>query len=329
MTDKLKIVFMGTPHFAALHLERLLENEDYDIKAVYTQPDKAKGRSKKLIPTPVKEVALKKGFPVIQVSNLKDAYEISVLKDFNADVFCIVAYGLILNKEVLAIPKYGAINIHASILPKYRGASPVQYTLLNGEDKGGVTSFLLDDGIDTGPVLMQREVSISIYDNYNSLLEKLSVAGRDCLVATLNKIQDSNLQFKGTLQKNLDLPYTKKIKKEMAYLDFSKSAYILHNKIRALSSWPVCCLDINIGGKYKTIKIYKTSFINKCDGCISRKPGEVGFNNKKELHIKTGKGCLLLKDVQVMGKKVISIDSFLNGYKVDVGTFVISQKDEA
>ncbi len=328
MQEKLKIIFMGTPDFAALHLEKLIEaDEFYDIKAVYTQPDKAKGRSKKTLPTPVKEVALQRGLPVIQVANFKDAHTISILKEFNADIFCIVAYGLILNTEVLSIPKYGAINIHASILPKYRGASPIQYTLLNGDEQGGVTSFLLDNGIDTGPVLMKREVMVSIDDNFDSLSEKLLVVVRDCLIDTLDKVRKSNLQFRGTVQAEYDLPYTKKIKKDMAYLDFSKSAFMLHNQIRALSRWPVCCLDINAGGHYKTIKVYRTSFLDQCDCCEGRKSGEIGFSNKKELHIRTGRGCLLLKHIQILGKKRVSIDSFLNGYRVDIGTFVISKKD--
>lgn len=312
----LKAVFMGTPGFAAAHLDALLHHPDLvAIKSVYTQPDRPKGRSRILSPSEVKEVALAYQLPIVQVENFKTEESLNELKAFAPDILIVVAYGIILPASVLSIPSYGAINIHASLLPRYRGASPIQYALLNGDSLTGVTCFLLDSGVDTGQILLQKEIKITAQDNYDSLSIKLSSLGKDCLIETLTRIQESRMSFKGFPQDKKIGSYAKKITKEMAELNFEKSAQELHNQIRALNAWPICHFKAQADKLDEMeIKIHKTETVVPCTLCESRKPGELHYLPHHHLHIRASDGCLNILELQIPGKKKMTIQEFLNGH---------------
>lgn len=324
-TSKLKIVFMGTPDFAAYHLAELLKcPHHFDIKAVYTNPDKPKGRSKKPVPSSVKEFASDHPLEIIQVKNFRSPESLKQLASFHPDIIVVVAYGLILTQEVLNIPSYGAINIHASLLPSYRGPSPVHFALLNGETRTGVTSFVLDKGIDTGSILLQKETDIDSHDDFSSLSQKLMHLGAKCLIETLWRIKESRFAFKGSPQLSNPAQYAGKISKDSAILDFSRPSDILANQIRALNSWPVCSVSLPVKNKITGMKIYKANPLLKCPDCKSRKTGEINIIQNKAFHIKCKKGCLNLSEVQLQGKKRMVIADFLNGHKINSGILLKS-----
>ena len=319
MKTPLKIVFMGTPHLAAVHLESLLQApENFHLKAVYTRPDKPKGRSSEPAPSEVKVLAQIHGRKVIQVPDFKSETAVAELASYEPDVIVVVAFGMILPETVLKIPKYGAINIHTSLLPKYRGASPIQQALLHGEAMTGVTSFLLDPGIDTGNILLQKEVGVDLKDDYFSLSEKLANIGVDCLKETLFRISESEMTFRGHPQDhNQPSDYAKKITKEMAKLDFSKPALTLHNQVRALDSWPVCSIEALVDGTQGHVKIHKTLPVTPCPVCQSKKPGEASVVGKNQLHLRCADGCLSVLELQLQGKKRTETAAFLNGHRID------------
>lgn len=314
--NPLKAVFMGTPGFAATHLEALLQHQDLvSVKAVYTQPDRPRGRSRVPSPSEVKEVAQAYQLPVVQVENFRTEESLAELNSFSPDILIVVAYGMILPPMVLSIPSYGAINIHASLLPKYRGASPIQYALLNGDSLTGVTSFLLDPGVDTGHILLQKETRITFQDNYDSLSIKLATLGKECLMETLTRIQESHLAFKGFPQDTKIGSYAKKITKEMANLNFKRTACELHNQIRALHAWPICHFKAQADKEAEMeIKIHKTETVVPCTLCESKNPGELHYLPHHHLHIRTADGCLNILELQIPGKKKMTIQEFLNGH---------------
>lgn len=318
MSNKSKIVFMGTPQFAADHLHAIIDKSDlFEIKAVYTRPDKPKGRSQNLVFSEVKELALKHNLPVIQVQNFKNESDVNYLENLKPDIIVIVAFGMILPQKILSIPAYGAINIHASILPKYRGASPIQYALLNGDSVTGVTSFLLDAGIDTGNILLQKEIPITLTDDYESLINKLSVIGIECLMQTLDKIIISHFAYRGNSQCSTNLSSVPKIKKEQSCINIFDPAIKIHNQIRALNYWPVCSFKAIVSKVETDLKIYKSIPIEVCSLCKNSSPGDVSIFNNKSLHIKTGSGCVDVLEVQIQGKKRMPINVFLNGQKIE------------
>ena len=312
----LKAVFMGTPGFAATHLEALLHHPDLvTIKAVYTQPDRPKGRSRILSPSEVKEVGLAYQLPVVQVESFDSEASLAELESLSPDILLVVAYGMILPASVLGIPSYGAINIHASLLPKYRGASPIQYTLLHGDALTGVTCFLLDPGVDTGHILLQKELKVSSQDNYDSLSLKLASLGKECLIETLTRIQESRLGFKGFPQDKQIGSYARKITKEMADLNFEKSAQELHNQIRALHAWPICHFKAQADKlDQMEIKLHKTETVVPCTLCENKSPGALSYLPHHHLHIRTADGCLNVLELQIPGKKKMTIQEFLNGH---------------
>ncbi|EKD27804.1 MAG: hypothetical protein ACD_79C00567G0001 [uncultured bacterium] len=320
MTDKINIVFMGTPEFAAKHLEEILKFPDsYNIIAVLTQPDKPQGRSKKLMPSPVKKVALDNKIEVLQPITFKTPEIIKTLKSLKADVFITVAYGFILPNSVLEIPAYGSINIHASLLPKYRGAAPIQYTLLNGDDMSGVTCFLLDSGIDTGPILLQKECKVSISDDFFSLSDKLCTLGCECLIEALCRIKGTDFQFKGFPQQPSSEEPTKKITKDFGFVDFHNQTKYLHNKIRAFCNWPVCHIDIPLNNTKLAVKLLKSEPIEPCNLCKNKSPGEISIFGNRKMHIRTLNGCISILELQLEGKKQMKVDSFLNGHSIPSG----------
>jgi len=316
----MNLVFMGSPDFALRHLDALLAfPKEFCVSAVYTQPDKPQKRSCKPSPTPVKTLALQRTLPVIQAENFKAEGTRSALQSLFPDILIVVAYGMILPPAVLAIPKYGAINMHASLLPKYRGASPIHQTLLNGDSETGVTSIFLDSGVDTGNILMQKKVSVSLQDDYASLLETLSRVGPECLLETLRHLRSTNFKFRGTIQPKDSHSYARKITKDMAFLDFSKSAFTLHNQIRALNHWPVCHITLPLNGKSTLLKIFKSEPIPDCVLCGQASAGVLSLCTRDQMHLKTAQGCLRILEVQLEGKKRMPITAFLNGFTLHVG----------
>lgn len=313
----LKIVFMGTPEFAAAHLEHVLRYTDaFDVRGVYTQPDRPRGRSRKPSPTPVKQLASERGIPVIETNTLKTEASVRELEAFQPDCLAIVAFGLILTPEVLAVPRYGAVNLHASLLPRHRGPSPIHQTLLEGDTLTGVTTFFLDRGVDTGPILFQKETPVHLDDDFDSLNERLCRLGCLCLVETLNRIRESGMQFRGLPQKEQGATRTHKIRKEHALLDFSKSSEALHNQVRALNRWPGCRLVLEAEKEKMRLRLFRTRPVDPCDDCPDTRPGSIGFPDRKTCHIRTGRGCLELLEIQPEGKKRMSAVAFLNGHRI-------------
>lgn len=303
----MKIVFMGTPDYAAVTLEKLIES-DHEIAGVFAQPDKPVGRKQILTPPPVKVTAEKYGIPVYQPNTLRDGEALSILKGINPDIIVVVAYGKILPEEILNLPKYGCINGHASLLPKYRGASPIQWCIVCGEEKTGVTVMQMDAGMDTGDILTQKEVEIGETETAEELFDRLSVISADLMLRTLDNIEN----ITPIKQNEADATYAPIIKKEMALLDFSKSAKELHNAVRGYYSWPVAFFFL----KGKRIKVIKAEIGNE----TTQSSGTV-VGNSDCLEIACGDGkTFKLLIVQPEGKAQMTAKQMLNGSKIEKGT---------
>lgn len=327
----MKVIFFGTPQFAVPTLEQLLNHSDFEVLAVVTQPDKVRGRGKKITPSPVKSVAVSHDLPVWQPQRIKkDEATLNQLKEIGADVFVVIAYGQILSQEILDIPKIACINVHGSILPEYRGAAPIQWSLHNGEQETGITTMLMDAGMDTGAMLLKATTPIGLLDNSQDLAERLASMGADLLVKTLIKLQKEEIQ--PTPQDNSQATYAPLIKKEDYSLDWSKSAIELHNKIRGF--YPNCVATF----RNQPIKITATApldseYLNQSSQLfqeiqsklpdlsnLSGKPGEVVSIVKGiGAIVQTGNGLLLLREVQLAGKRPQSGWDFVNGTRLTVG----------
>ena len=305
----MKIVFMGTPDFAVLALRKLHE-AGHEILLVVTQPDKPKGRSKLYLPSPVKEEAMRLGIEVFQPDRIKKEENIEVLKKYPADVFVVAAFGQILSKEILEMPRYGCINIHASLLPMYRGAAPIQWAILNGEKKSGVTIMQMDEGLDTGDMLLSGEVAIEDTDTADSLHDKLSELGADLIVDALSKLEKGEIT--AVPQPEGPLFYAKMIKKEDGALDFNESAESLALKVRAFWSWPATFALLNDN----FVKVCSAYYVDDESGM---NPGDVCRVEKDAIYVQTGKGQLVITNIQIQGKKAMPVKDFLLGKKILVG----------
>lgn len=305
----MKIVFMGTPEFAAGALKKLAE-AGHEITLVVTQPDKPKGRSKLYVPSPVKEEALKLGIEVFQPDRIKKPENVEILRKYPADVFVVAAFGQILSKEILDMPKFGCINIHASLLPKYRGAAPIQWSIINGEEKTGVTIMQMDEGLDTGDMLLVGETVIEDTDTADSLHDKLMVQGAELIVEALEKLEAGEL--KATKQPEEPLFYASMIKKEDGELDFTEEAEVIGRKIRAFYPWPGSFTFLN-GGliKVSEAKVHSEN--------SNMEPGGVCDVNKNSIMVQTGKGILEILRIQPQGKKEMSVHDYLLGKKINIG----------
>ncbi len=307
----MKIVFMGTPEFASGALEALIE-AGHEITAVVTQEDKARGRSKELLPPPVKVTALEHQIPVLQPRRVRTPESIAELKKYPADVYVVAAYGQILPREILEIPPYGCLNIHASLLPKYRGASPIQHVIIDGEEKTGITIMQMDAGLDTGDMLYKKELPILPEDNYETLHDKLKVLGGEAIVEALP------LLMKGALmpekQVDEDSCYAPIISKAMGEIDFSKTAVEVDRKVRGMTPWPSAYTFY----QGKQMKVWKTEPVcleESFDGAI----GTIVKVEKDAIYVNTGKGQLKIKELQLEGKKRMTTRDFLLGVKMQVG----------
>ena len=302
----MKIIFMGTPDFAVPTFKKIIES-GYCILGVFTQPDKPVGRNQsKLIFSPVKSYAVKNNIEVYQPNTLKNEEVIDTIKKLKPDIIVVVAYGKILLKEILDIPKYGCINVHGSLLPKYRGAAPIQWSIINGEKTTGVTTMFMDEGLDTGDILLKKEVEILEDDTSESLFKKMSFIGADLLVETIKLLEKGVLNR--TKQDEVLASHTRIIKKIDGKIDWHKPSREIYNLIRGMNPWPVAYTYIK---QSKLLKIYKA----KMSDMPSDIPGKV--LNVVPLVIGCGEGTSIeLLEVQLEGKKRIKSEEFIRGYRI-------------
>jgi methionyl-tRNA formyltransferase len=327
----MKIVFFGTPQFAVPTLEKLLYHPSFQVLGVVTQPDKRRERGNKLTPSPVKILANAHNLPVWQPERVKkDGETLNQLQLLNADAFVVVAYGQILSKKILNMPKFGCINVHGSILPQYRGAAPIQWCIYNGEKETGITTMLMDVGMDTGNMLLKANIPISLLDNAQILADKLAVIGADLLVETLLKWERQEIT--SIPQDNSLATYASLIQKEDYNLDWSKSAIELHNQIRGF--YPNCVTTFrNQPVKITATVPLETDYIQELPeqlqdkvynlpdlSTVSGQPGEV-VNIAKGVGaiVQTGEGLLWLREVHPIGKKLQSGWDFVNGTRLTIG----------
>lgn len=306
----MKIVFMGTPDFAAGALKALIE-AGHEITAVVTQPDRPKGRSKEPVPSPVKLCAQKHDIAVLQPKRIKTAEAIEELKSYEADVYIVAAFGQILTQEILDIPYYGCLNIHASLLPKYRGASPIQHAIIDGEEKTGVTIMQMDAGIDTGDMLYKKEVPIESRDNYETLHDKLTVLGAEAVVEALWLLVQGKLKPKK--QKEELSCYAPLIGKAMGEIDFSRDALTIDRMIRGMTPWP----SAYTGYRGKQLKIWRAE--PDMEMAAIGSPGEILMADKERVTVAAGSGVLHIYELQLEGKKRMTAHDFLLGVKMQPG----------
>lgn len=303
----MKIIFMGTPDFAAASLEALIASR-HEIQAVVTQPDKPKGRKGELTPSPVKVVAEGKGIKVYQPLKVRDEEFVKTLRAYNPDVIVVVAFGQIIPLSILQMPKYGCVNIHGSLLPKYRGAAPIQWAVLDGEKETGITTILMDEGIDTGDILLKKTIKIDTDETSGSLFDKLMALGAETILETLDELEKGNL----TPIKQGDSPtaYAKMLTKAMGLIDFTRSAKELDCFVRGMDPWP-SAYTLLAG---KTLKLWKVRAVEK-----SGKAGSVIEIGKESFTIACGEGAIEVLEVQLEGKKRMSAGDFLKGSTLNKG----------
>lgn len=305
----MRIIFMGTPDFSVPCLQALIDS-DNEVVGVFTQPDKPKGRGYGLTPPPVKVCAIENNIPVFQPQSMRDGTALEIINSLNADLIIVVAFGKILPKEILESVKYGCINIHASLLPKLRGAAPIQWSIINGEKETGVTSMQMDVGLDTGDMILKKSIEITDNMNAGELHDKLSVLGAEILIETIDELKKDNL--KPEKQDDSLSNYASMLSKDLCPIDFNKSAQDVHNQIRGLSPWPVATTVI-AGKKFK---IHSSQLLTEnFDG----KPGEI-VDTSNRLVCMCGDGKVIeILEIQAEGKRKTDTASFLRGHRIDKG----------
>lgn len=308
----MKIIFMGTPDFAVGTLEALIE-AGHEVVLAVTQPDKPKGRGKEMQYTPVKECALKYDIPVFQPRRVREAECIEELRKYNADIMVVVAFGQILPKEILEMTPYGCVNVHASLLPKYRGAAPIQWAIIDGEEVTGVTTMQMDEGLDTGDMLLKVEVPIEVKETGGSLFDKLMNAGAKLCVETLEGLKN------GTIipvpQGETITSYAKMLDKQLGNIDWNKTAAQIERLIRGLTPWPSAYTDWN----GKVMKIWDAEAVASSEDIGAIKPGTIVKVGKDAFYVQTGEGLLKVCELQIPGKKRMDAGAFLRGYQVKEG----------
>lgn len=332
----MKIVFMGTPDFAARALEAIVK-AGHQVTLVVTQPDKPRGRGKEMQFPPVKKTALSCHIPVFQPIKIKTKEAVDVLRAQEADIFVVAAFGQILSGEILKLPKYGCVNIHASLLPKYRGAAPIQHAIINGETESGITIMQMDEGLDTGAMLTQKKVRIEKTDTGESLHDKLREAGAELIVETLPLIEAGKTT--ATPQDDSLSSYAGRLTKALGEINWAQDAKTLERLVRGLHSWPGCYTYLN----GKTIKIWEADVAedkeadsdrNKAVGGafaeiqegVDTRPGTVRKVTKDAVYVQTGEGLLVLKGIQPEGKRRMAVKDFLLGYEIKPGDSLLREK---
>ncbi len=307
--QKHKIIFIGTPKIAESTLKKLIESEKYKPCLVITQKDKPVGRKKVLTPPPVKVLSEKHNIEVFQPESIKEKEAIEKIKNINPDLIVVLAYGQIIPKEIIDIPKFGILNIHTSLLPKYRGSSPIQYAILNGDKKTGVTIMQIDEKLDHGPILAQKEVEISEKETSETLHDKLSEAGANLLLETLPLYFSGKIKSKK--QEHQKATFTKLLRREDGEIFPEKeTAEQIERKFRAFHPWPGIFLNLKLKDKNLKLKITNCSIAN----CEDKKD-ELHLDKENKLILKTKEGCLWLKEVQPEGKQKMPGNAFWQGYK--------------
>ena len=305
----MRVIFMGTPDFSVGTLEALIQAGHQVVLAV-TQPDKPKGRGGKMQFPPVKETALEHGIPVFQPRKVREPENIEELKKYQADVIVVVAFGQILPREILELTPYGCINVHASLLPSYRGAAPIQWAVINGETVSGVTTMQMDEGLDTGDMLLKTEVPLEPEETGGSLHDKLAAAGASLCVRTLKALEEGAVTPKK--QGESSTAYASMLKKEMGEIRWEDPAISIERLIRGLNPWP----SAYTGWQDKTMKIWEAEILEEDSG---QEPGTVVRVDKDGFLVQTGKGLLKVTALQIPGKKRMEADAFLRGYSMEPG----------
>ncbi|MCM0648729.1 methionyl-tRNA formyltransferase [Clostridium swellfunianum] len=309
----MNIVFMGTPEFAVPSLKKIVEK--YNVCAVYTQPDRPKGRGNKVTMSFVKEEALKHDIPVYQPVKIKNDREcIDVLRKINPDFIIVVAFGQILPKEILDIPKMGCINLHASLLPKYRGAAPINWAIINGETKTGNTTMLMDVGLDTGDMLLRSEIEITDTMTAGELHDILMIDGSNLLVETIEKLR--NGEVTPQKQNDEDSCYASMLSKDTARINWALSSIEINNLIRGLNPWPIAYTQY----ENNLMKIYQSEII---DYKTPNKPGTILKVGKSGIEVSTGNGILLVKSIQFPGGKPLRVEEYVKGHEIKEGVILV------
>jgi methionyl-tRNA formyltransferase len=314
----MKLIFMGTPDFAVGTLEALIQ-AGHEIALVVTQPDKPKGRGKAMQAPPVKECALAHGLPVYQPKRVREPECVEYLKGFAPDFIVVAAFGQILPREILELPTYCCVNVHASLLPKYRGASPIQWAVINGEKVSGVTIMRMDEGLDTGDMIAKVFVELDEEETGGSLFDRLAQAGAELCVKTLDDIASGHATY--TPQDPAQATHTTMIKKQLGELDFTRSATELERLVRGLNPWP--CAYTHCKGK--TLKIWKSRVVTEEEqpglaALADRPAGSIHLEGRTGLLVKCGRDWLSLLEVQLEGKKRMEADAFLRGFALEEGS---------
>lgn len=307
----MRVIFMGTPDFAVPTLEALIEK--HEVLAVVTQPDKPKGRGKKMVFPVVKEKALEHNITVYQPQKVKTPEFVEILKEYQPDIMVVVAFGQILSEEILNIPKYGCINVHGSILPQYRGAAPIQWSIINGEEFGGVTTMYMAKGLDSGDMILKAKEKIKPDDTYGSLYDRLSVIGADLLIKTLDLIE--NGEVKRIPQNDDEATFAPMIKPELEHINWNGKNTDIVNLIKGLNPQPVAYTMLND----EKLKIW---FAETIDGDYNGEPGTIVDVRKRDFVVMTAEGAVAVKEVQAQGGKKMSADAYMRGHAIEKGTIL-------
>ncbi len=311
----MKIIFMGTPDFASVILEALT-GAGHEVVLAVTQPDKPKGRGKAVQFPPVKQTALAHNIEVFQPQRIRRPENVARLAGYSPDIIIVAAFGQILPAQVLELPPYGCVNVHASLLPRYRGSSPVQWAIINGDAKSGVTTMQMDEGIDTGDMLEKSEVILAPDETGGSLFDKLAQAGAKLCLSTIARIENGTITR--TAQNEAEATYVGMITKQMGQIDWEKPAVETERLIRGLNPWPGTYTRLG----EKTLKIWKAAVVPEAEerGVRMAEAGTIVLADKKRLFVRTGQGLLSLLEVQLEGKKRMDVGAFLRGFPVEEGT---------
>lgn len=307
----MRVIFMGTPDFAVPTLEALIEK--HEVLAVVTQPDKPKGRGKKMVFPVVKEKALEHNITVYQPQKVKTPEFVEILKEYQPDIMVVVAFGQILSEEILNIPKYGCINVHGSILPQYRGAAPIQWSIINGEEFGGVTTMYMAKGLDSGDMILKAKEKIKPDDTYGSLYDRLSVIGAELLIKTLDLIE--NGEVKRIPQNDDEATFAPMIKPELEHINWNGKNTDIVNLIKGLNPQPVAYTMLND----EKLKIW---FAETIDGDYNGEPGTIVDVRKRDFVVMTAEGAVAVKEVQAQGGKRMSADAYMRGHAIEKGTIL-------
>ena len=306
----MRIVFMGTPDFSVPALKALVE-AGHEVAAVVTQPDRPRGRGKELQMTPVKVQALAYGIPVYQPEKVKDPAFVEILRNLQPEVIVVIAFGQILSRDILDLPPYGCINIHASLLPKYRGAAPIQWAVIDGEKETGVTTMMMDVGLDTGDMLEKTVIPLDPKETGGSLFDKLSQAGGPLILSTLEKLKAGTAVR--TPQTDEDSTYAKMLTKSLGQIDWSMEAAAIERLIRGLNPWPSAYTFVH----GKTLKIWDEDVLKESsDGAA---PGQIIRTDPHSLIVAAGEALLSIRELQLEGKKRMDVETFLRGYTIEKG----------